>query len=295
MACHLDFFDILYYHKRESEVECVSDFWERERFFYEREHRTDFYGGHLHYHNRLEIYYLEEGACRYFIDTDTYTLQAGDVLVIPAGVLHTAVYQTSTHTRHLIQCDVQYVPHSVRPMLPNMVYICRQPRLQEEIKGLLKQIGREYGHPDELARDAVCAHVGALLILLARAQREALSVPAADDFVARAVFYMKAHYAEPLTLSAVAAYCAVSCEHLSRSFKKKTGFGFNEYLTLYRLKQAQTMLLSDTPLSVGRVAELCGFNDSNYFASRCKRIFGLSPSELRRQGGEGMPRMISLP
>ena len=85
-----------------------------------------------------------------------------------------------------------------------------------------------------------------------------------------------------LTQQAVAERCFVSREHLSRIFKKETGFGFNEYLNLYRLKKANAILTKNPKSRVSRVSARCGFNDSNYFSKQYKKIYGVAPSGSRR-------------
>ena len=68
-----------------------------------------------------------------------------------------------------------------------------------------------------------------------------------------------------------------SQEHLSRTFKKHTGFGFNEYLTLVRLQHAEQLLKGDEKMSISTIAYNCGFNDSNYFSDKFKKMYGTSP------------------
>ena len=84
--------------------------------------------------------------------------------------------------------------------------------------------------------------------------------------VEKAVKYIHKHYADNLSLTDTAKYCYVSDEHLSRKFKKETGFGFNEYLNIYRLKKADIWLRNDPKAKISEIAINCGFNDSNYFS-----------------------------
>ena len=78
------------------------------------------------------------------------------------------------------------------------------------------------------------------------------------------------------------ALLSVSAEHLSRSFKRETGFGFKEYITLLRLKNAEELLKTRKNMSISEIAFLCGFNDSNYFSDKFKRTYGISPLNFRK-------------
>jgi AraC-like DNA-binding protein len=70
---------------------------------------------------------------------------------------------------------------------------------------------------------------------------------------------------------------------LSRTFKKETGFGFSEYLNLYRLKRADMLLRERRDMRVVDVAMQCGFNDSNYFSKVYKKMFGVSPKQAQKE------------
>ena len=95
------------------------------------------------------------------------------------------------------------------------------------------------------------------------------------------VAYIKENFSSDITLSALARRCAVSPEHLSRVFKRDTGFGISEYISILRLQHAQTLLMTARTLSVVEVASRCGFNDSNYFSLKFKKMYGISPLKFR--------------
>jgi len=69
---------------------------------------------------------------------------------------------------------------------------------------------------------------------------------------------------------------------MSRMFKKETGFGFSEYLTLVRLRHSE-FLIKNKNLSITEVAHRCGFEDSNYFSVIFKRNYKISPREMKKQ------------
>jgi transcriptional regulator GlxA family with amidase domain len=161
------------------------------------------------------------------------------------------------------------------------------PRIQKVLENLFQKIKGEYEHPDAFSKDYLGCYVSELVLLLARTQHGKAKVsPDSNNFVERAVAYVHQNYMNKLTLVEVAKYCAVSAEHLSRNFKKHTGMGFSEYLTLHRLKCAQEMLFYYPELSISEIAYKCGFNDGNYFSVVYKRWCGVSPSKLNRIAGE---------
>lgn len=93
---------------------------------------------------------------------------------------------------------------------------------------------------------------------------------------------MNENFAQALTLKSAAQMLHLSNSHLSRIFKKYTGFGFLEYLTILRIENAKH-LLEDTSMSVSEIASECGFNDSNYFSSAFKSQTGISPLQYNKK------------
>ena len=94
--------------------------------------------------------------------------------------------------------------------------------------------------------------------------------------------YIQENFSQEITLSQVAELLSVSAEHLSRTFKRETGFNFSEYLTLFRLQKAEFMLKNEPGRSVHAVAFACGFNDSNYFSYKYKKQYGVSPKKVKK-------------
>lgn len=83
-------------------------------------------------------------------------------------------------------------------------------------------------------------------------------------------------------LSSIARKMQMTDSHLSRMFKKNTGFNFSEYLSERRLEEAAKLLLQDTKLKVADVSDTLGYGNPTYFLSRFKAKYGLSPSAYRK-------------
>ena len=83
-------------------------------------------------------------------------------------------------------------------------------------------------------------------------------------------------------LSSIARKMQMTDSHLSRLFKKNTGFNFSEYLTERRLEEAARLLLQDNKLKVADISETLGYGNPTYFLSRFKAKYGVSPSAYRK-------------
>ncbi len=260
---------------------------EKDDFFFEFDNaiRPYFVKGNIHYHNSYEIYYLNEGSCKYFIDKKTYHISAGDIILIPKGVIHKTNYETKNYRRTLINCSGSYIPFSVKTKIRELTCFSTTPSQRKKVEDCLSVIEKEYLSPDDFSMDIIRNKLAEILLLIARSS--ATSTGAGDvPVVDRALEYIHTHYMTSMSLSDAATFCYVSKEHLSRIFKKETGFGFNEYLTVYRLKKAEGLLRNTPQTKIAEVAYLCGFNDSNYFSKVYKKMYKVSPSLTRNPNGK---------
>jgi len=240
----------------------------------------------VHYHNSFEIYYLLKGTCWYFIDQKSYRLTAGDIALIPNGVIHKTNYETKNHSRMLINCSHALIPESVKNLIPELPYFSNTDATADQISEIFNTIQKEYNYPDEFSADILKNKLSELLLLIARESKVTLSKKNESPIVESAVKYIHNHYMDTINLSDVAKYCYVSREHLSRTFKKETGFGFNEYLNVYRLKKADSLLRENPKRKISEIALSCGFNDSNYFSKSYKKMYGIAPTKTKGNKGE---------
>ena len=98
--------------------------------------------------------------------------------------------------------------------------------------------------------------------------------------IREAVAYMKAHYAEKITLSMVAGKVSFNPEYFSRMFMKETGLNFVTYLNNLRMRQA-VELLEWTNKKIYEIAEEVGYSSVSYFSTAFKKTFGQTPNEYQ--------------
>lgn len=92
------------------------------------------------------------------------------------------------------------------------------------------------------------------------------------------VAYIATHLNEEITLTSIADQFHINNAHLSRKFKKETGFTVSDYVNHQRVDLAK-LLFQDKTKSVLEVSDQVGFNSSSYFSKTFKKITGESPVE----------------
>jgi AraC family transcriptional regulator len=98
--------------------------------------------------------------------------------------------------------------------------------------------------------------------------------------VDRAKALMRAHYAEPLTLSRLAREVGMSLYHFARVFADLEGRPPHRFLQEVRLAQARARLRAGA--SVTDTCFAVGFGSLSHFVTTFRRRFGLRPSDARR-------------
>lgn len=94
--------------------------------------------------------------------------------------------------------------------------------------------------------------------------------------------YIDSHLHYRITLSDLSQACGLSPSHLSRLFRRETGYPPTEYVLKRKLREARTLLLA-SELNSSAVANTLGFCSQSYFIACFKREYGVTPGEFARK------------
>ena len=92
--------------------------------------------------------------------------------------------------------------------------------------------------------------------------------------------YVNEQLAKKITLQQIGAETYFSPLYCEAIFKQKTGISIIRYVIQRRVEEAQKLLLEGS-LSLKKIAESVGFEDSNYFARTFKKVTGRTPREYK--------------
>jgi PAS domain S-box-containing protein len=90
------------------------------------------------------------------------------------------------------------------------------------------------------------------------------------------------HYAEPLSMPALARKVSLSVSQFDRRFKKRFCTTPRKYLANVRV-HAACQLLSSTDLPIAAIAAQTGFYDQSHFTKQFAKVKGTTPAQYRRQ------------
>lgn len=237
----------------------------------------------LHYHDELELYFVVTGTCTYFIDEKAYDAEPGDIIIVPKGLLHKVTAASDDHSYTIMYCRKRHIPYSVINHLKKIPVLYRNPGILKDLQAILNGIEREFENPDDFSNDQILSYLHMMFVLFVRNLDTVTHVESNNMHIKEILQYIQKNYSQNITLESLSQQFSLSSEHISRIFKKETGFNFIEYLTTIRMHEAEQLLLSDTKKSIADIAFQCGFNDSNYFSERFKQFNKVSPSQFRKK------------
>lgn len=241
-----------------------------------------------HWHQCLEILYVEEGFGIAIVDNRHYTMRPGRLFFFPPFTLHKVMVDEQAeaiYRRTIIHLDHHAVLKTLRDF----------PQAQQRLQKLSRR-----GAPAWVADVAPChSHidylfncypqpmnsesVASLLIsLFAMLPADRDGAPGDSRSIAsQAMIWLDEHYQHKFSLDALAQELGKSRSYVSRKFHAETGEKIHDYLNTLRLRKACECLLHSDE-SVRDIAARVGFSDVTWFISSFKRGIGETPLQYRK-------------
>lgn len=104
----------------------------------------------------------------------------------------------------------------------------------------------------------------------------------ADDYVSRALRYMRRNCHRSLRMEGVASILGLSEKYFCRLFKEKMGTSPKSYFQRLRIEKAKKLLLAGQS-TVAEVAAATGFSSATRFSQAFSELCGISPSNFQKQ------------
>ncbi|MDD2504638.1 MAG: helix-turn-helix domain-containing protein [Clostridia bacterium] len=253
-----------------------------------------------HWHEELEFIMVKSGKAIFQIETDYFTVQAGDGIFINAGEMH-AGYPLDYHP-----CSYEAIVfnaallHSgsfdsilykyIDPIMKNRLsfkrhFTCSEIWEQE----LLQSFKKASEHILNRTAAYELSVKSELLAMLALLVTNSTPVAAPDEKtpeyfrlerLKNAIKYIQDNYSHKLSTLDISTYLNMSEGHFCRLFKQYFKRTPIQYLNYYRIARA-ARLLEETEQKVLEIAMEVGFDNISYFIVTFKHYMGTTPSKFR--------------
>lgn len=252
-----------------------------------------------HWHEELELGYIEKGTSIIRTLSQEYTVHQGDGFFINTNVVDTKLNgnpgKASLEVNHIFHpifigghFGSLITSKYLNPILQNQkisVHIIR--RGSKEADAVLNNLALLKAQNGYKNREIVIRNLlsDTWLMLLDEIEKHFVlpqTLPLEkQNQIKNMLAYIHRNYGEKITLKEISEEAFVSTREANRIFQnaiRQTPF---EYLIHYRLDQAKK-LLEESDLSITEISYRCGFTDSTYMGKQFKKEFGITPKEYRR-------------
>ena len=248
----------------------------------------------LHHHDFYEVYFFLSGNVHYIVESRSYLLTPGDVLLISPMELHQPMFGEThkAYERIVLWLDKRFLEGMSLPgqslltcfdaSAPGHTNLLRLEGVARQyLMFMLEQLITEDASDDHYQEIASFTYLAQVMIWLNRAavqQRQEELSAGPDSTVYSVLGYINDHYSEDLSLDLLSNKFFVSKYHLSREFQRLVGTSVHRYIVQKRLVMAKQMLSEGKPSS--EVYQLCGFGDYSNFYRAFKSEYQMSPKDF---------------
>ena len=263
----------------------------------------------LHHHDFYEVYFFLSGNVQYNIESRSYLLTPGDVLLISPMELHQPMFgaEHREYERIVLWIDKQFLEgFSLQGQelttcfdttVPGHTNLLRPEGVARQyLTFLLENLLAEVASEDPYSEMAALSLLAQVLVALNRLAKQSVgeeNKSGPDATVYSVLGYINEHYSEDLSLDCLANKFFISKYHLSREFQRLVGTSVHRYIIQKRLVMAKQMLSEGRPSS--EVYQQCGFGDYSNFFRAFKAEYQISPKDYVLRLKENAYREDVLP
>lgn len=221
---------------------------------------------HIHYF--YEILFFVKGSVDYTVESETYRLNEGDIVVIPPGRYHFATVDLNTpYERYVLKFPESVIPDCVREKLAKDSCFYRNCK---KYGGMFSQLDTYIGkYTEEEVYSLFQYEAGKIMIMLCHEDTSS-ELGKNNEFIKKIIDYVDANITSPITMQTLADEFMYSKSFISIEFKKYMKMPIMQYVRTKKIMAAYQMILSGAKKS--EVAEKFGFETYSTFYRAYKKF-----------------------
>lgn len=248
----------------------------------------------FHSHDFYEIYFFAGGSVTYYIESQSYHLSKGDILIIPPRTLHRAVIDNTnaSYDRYVlwlynsclavnpgVKCFLEDIHQELS--VKNTLLLNRNEQEADAFSDLLDRLLNCFSSEDDLAGYLAESCI-TLILNEIRSDLKSMDqvIELSDDLIHQVISYINDHLVDAPSLDELAAHFYVSKYYLLHQFKEYTKTTIHQYILMKRINLAKDYL--ESGFSPTSIYEKCGFSTYSNFYKAFTGQTGISPGNYKR-------------
>ena len=246
------------------------------------------------------LFYTVDGVGEIRVNDEAFTMKKGDLLFFGAGTKYKIMPSSEGVSYIALNFDYtsehSHLAHPIPPKTPDKMRerdiieavrfddVCELSmpvRLEKkfDISNKLLEIKRDFSKKILYFETKASNILSEILIDCVR-ELKLQTVPDGYERINAIIKFIHENHKEKMTNSSLGKRFGFHPNYISRLIKNYTGMPLHRYLLHVKISRTIEML-DEGQLSVGEIAEKCGFCDIYYFSRLFKQYMGISPLEYR--------------
>lgn len=242
------------------------------------------YALNLHWHDRMELIYLQKGELEVGYENNTHILHSNEIYIIPPRTPHSGICKSETAQWDVLMFDIRSFYNNVPLSCDTLIPIFEgntKFKMTSDNKETIDCYKKIISLANKNSFESIVQIYRLIDLLLKHSVLEIGDGIKSNHIIDEVLTYIKDNLESDLNTKALSEKFGYSEEHFCRLFKESTKVTPTNYIKINRLNKAVN-LLSTTDYSIGEISALCGFNEPNYFTRCFKAHFGKSPTEYTK-------------
>lgn len=242
----------------------------------------------MHWHDCIEIVYVEKGYMQIFLNNEWHEMIAGDLVFVPPQRVHYMICDNDETAKTVIGisrsliCDSEVDEENV--LLPfetdhidNHCFFKDNGELSKIINRLNSM---DESYVGKLLIQAEILHIYAYIYKEWINKGLSFTEPIRDKIIFEITQILEKNFATAPSAYEMSKKLGISYSHMCHILTDKLGTNYSSLLNSFRIENAKKLLLT-TDKNITEIGFDCGFSDSSYFIKMFKRSVGTTPKKYR--------------
>jgi xylan 1,4-beta-xylosidase len=246
----------------------------------------------MHWHKEPELILVLDGSVTVTNSRQTFTLRKGDLIWINASEVHSLLETQDDNLLLVLQFDPDVFSGICSEFLDRQYDVNPECPLEKTPAGEIRSAMTGILALSERQPEGYALNCTEMVYTILSRIRINANIRTGEERknrggtasvrIKQIVDYLNSSYRDPVSLESLADHFRLSPFHISHIISEQTGFSFQEHLNFIRLHHAVDLMMT-TDLRLIDISMEAGFSDPKYMNKYFHRLFGMNPSEMRKQ------------